>query len=440
MKKLILLSVTLLASAYASAQNPTDDIYYSSKDKGAQQQAPPVSNFKNGAKEIIYVDKDIDIDKMAAKPLQTGPADSKKDSVRQPAAIYQSNVPADSVYSNDEGYYLNGFNGSKSDFDYAELMRMNYNRKYCIPYYDPRFNDIYMLNSTDWNVYIDNSGNYAWVTPTWSNPMWFDYFYRPFSYPGYLGFGMGYDYPSWGYYSYYNSLNWPYYNYGYGGYYSYYDYDYGYWGGYDRWNRANNRNHYDRLSNGVSSRYRSYGIDNVASSGVNSSRGVSSRFTVVDRTTVSRSAGSLSSSRSVRGASADISAGRTYNTGGSVRNASPGLTAGSSRGTISTQPRSSSTVTTTTPASSGRSVTTSRGTGISTRSSYTPSSSTSRSSSNTGNVERSTNSNNSSGRSSSYSPSNSSSGSSSSSRSSGGSSSSGGGSSSRSSGGGGGRR
>ena len=152
MKKLILLSVTLLASAYASAQNPTDDIYYSSKDKGAQQQAPPVSNFKNGAKEIIYVDKDIDIDKMAAKPLQTGPADSKKDSVRQPAAIYQSNVPADSVYSNDEGYYLNGFNGSKSDFDYAELMRMNYNRKYCIPYYDPRFNDIYMIAQKEFSL------------------------------------------------------------------------------------------------------------------------------------------------------------------------------------------------------------------------------------------------------------------------------------------------
>ena len=116
----------------------------------------------------------------------------------------------------DDGYYLSGFNGSASDYEYALRIRRFHNPKFVVSVSDPYYSDIYFLDNNDWNVYI--SDNYAWVTPTWTNPWYWDYMWTPYSYTSWswrwsLGpwrFGWGYD---------------PYY-YGWGG----------YWGGYWGWN------------------------------------------------------------------------------------------------------------------------------------------------------------------------------------------------------------
>ena len=81
----------------------------------------------------------------------------------------------DTIYMADEedGYYLNGFYGTQSDLEYAERIRKFHNPRFTVHISDPAYNDIYFLNSFDWNVYID--GTYAFVTPTWTNPWYWDY-------------------------------------------------------------------------------------------------------------------------------------------------------------------------------------------------------------------------------------------------------------------------
>ncbi len=110
----------------------------------------------------------------------------------------------DTIYMADEedGYYLNGFYGTQSDLEYAERIRKFHNPRFTVHISDPAYNDIYFLNSFDWNVYID--GTYAFVTPTWTNPWYWDYTWAPYSYWG----------PSWRWNSFYWGWGYPYYGFG----------------------------------------------------------------------------------------------------------------------------------------------------------------------------------------------------------------------------------
>lgn len=208
--KALILTISFLAPllTYGQKGDVIDDIYYKKSDVVKQQVSKTHSTkqptYKNGAKEIIFYDADtVDI------------------------------VTSDSTYtlkaskdSTDEGYYLNGFKGSQNDYEYAERIRKFHNPKFTIFIGDPNYNDIYFLNNWDWNVYVD--GSYAYVTPTWTNPYWFDYMYRPYSYGSWYWRNnfFGSYYGGWG--------GWPYY--GYGNYYGYspfgwnYGWDYGYYG------------------------------------------------------------------------------------------------------------------------------------------------------------------------------------------------------------------
>lgn len=106
-----------------------------------------------------------------------------------------NNLEEGVVYENpDKGYYLNGFNGSNSDYEYAERIRKFHNPRFTVHFSDPAFNNLYFLNSSDWNVYIDD--NYAWVTPTWTNPWYWNYMWSPFSYTS-MSWRWGWGSPSW---------------------------------------------------------------------------------------------------------------------------------------------------------------------------------------------------------------------------------------------------
>ncbi|MEG0949624.1 MAG: hypothetical protein RSF78_09770, partial [Bacteroidales bacterium] len=105
------------------------------------------------------------------------------------------------IYENPEqGYYLNGFSGNKSDYQYAERIRKFHNPKFTIHISDPAYTDIYFLNSSDWNVYVDDS--YAWVTPTWTNSWYWNYMWAPYSYSSlswrWNSWGWGWNSWGWG--------------------------------------------------------------------------------------------------------------------------------------------------------------------------------------------------------------------------------------------------
>ena len=159
------LIATLSTTVFAQSKVVEDDIYFKPGDdvkkREISKKVKPA--YKEGAREIVYKDKTDDI----ADFVDTTSVELK-DSARIAANTEE-----------EQGYYLNGFNGTKSDMEYAERIRRFQHPKYRVFIGDPAYNDIYFLNNWDWNVYID--GSYAYVTPTWTNSYWFDYQYRPFS-------------------------------------------------------------------------------------------------------------------------------------------------------------------------------------------------------------------------------------------------------------------
>ncbi|MDR2840721.1 MAG: hypothetical protein LBV75_05600, partial [Paludibacter sp.] len=160
MKQTILLfALTFLVNTVAIGQEVIDDIYFTPSDakkevkKDSKTADKQNTTYKNGAKKIIFVERDT--------------TDAY-------VAIAEDSVEVD------KGYYLNEFEGTESDYEYAERIRRFHNPKYTVFISDPNYNDIYFLDNNYWNVYIDGSS--AYVTPSFSNPYWFDYMYRPYNY------------------------------------------------------------------------------------------------------------------------------------------------------------------------------------------------------------------------------------------------------------------
>lgn len=212
-----IITLCLLVPLVGMSQNKAaliDDIYFKPSDAKNTEiisKSKQTPNYKNGAKEIIYIERESN------KPIII------RDTVY---VLAQANDSTE--YYEEEGEYLNEFKGSQSDLEYAERIRRFHNPKYTIHISDPGYTDIYFLDSYDWNVYVD--GSYAWVTPTWTNPYWWNYNYSPYSYSSWYWRNSIYSpYSSW-YYNPWNNFYGGYYGYGYGGYYGYGSY-YGY-GGY----------------------------------------------------------------------------------------------------------------------------------------------------------------------------------------------------------------
>ena len=113
----------------------------------------------------------------------------------------------------ERGEWVNGFEGSQDDYEYAMRIIRFRSPAYAIPISSPLYWDVVygVYPSWDWNVYDD--GLYAYVFPTFSNPLWWDWRWN-----------WGVAGPRWGF-----SWSWhsPWY---YSGWYSPYWYG-GYWGG-----------------------------------------------------------------------------------------------------------------------------------------------------------------------------------------------------------------
>ena len=220
MKTTISIIVLLTCVVFMQGQQIVDDVYFKPSDANKALSTERIQsvrpNYKNGAREIIYIDnnknKSLIVDKDTIYLLS-----HMNDSI----ALSENTDSA-----TEEGQYLHGFRGGNTEYEYAERIRRFHNPKFTIHISDPNYTDIYFLDNHYWNVYVD--GSYAWVTPTWTNPYWDNYFWRPYSYSSW------YWRNSWGSpYAHYNRWHWgsPW-NYGfYGSHYGWGGY-YGGWGGY----------------------------------------------------------------------------------------------------------------------------------------------------------------------------------------------------------------
>lgn len=114
---------------------------------------------------------------------------------------------------NERGEWVNGFEGTQDDYEYAMRIIRFRNPRYAIPVSSPLYWDVvYGLPSWEWNVFDD--GLYAYAFPTFSNRLWWDW---RWNYPYGSSWALGSWYSPW--------HNYWYGNYWYGGW-------GGYWGGY----------------------------------------------------------------------------------------------------------------------------------------------------------------------------------------------------------------
>lgn len=102
----------------------------------------------------------------------------------------------------ERGEWVNGFEGTQDDYEYAMRIVRFRSPRYAIPVSSPLYWDVVYgaYPSWDWNVYDD--GLYAYVFPTYTNPMWWDWRWNWSMAGPRWGWSWGWSSPY--YYSYYS--------------------------------------------------------------------------------------------------------------------------------------------------------------------------------------------------------------------------------------------
>ncbi len=275
------------------------------------------------------------------------------------------------IYYNEEtGYWVDGFDGSEMDRDYAERLIRFHGPFTRIPYWSPLYDQFVYFNDPNWNVYVD--GNYAYAFPSWSNRWYDSYRFNSWGNPWRFSFGFGssWGYPSYwggyygGYYGMYDPFYSPFYSSFYWNrpyYYGYHPYNYGYYGGYNHHHHNNvaRRDVQNGLKPGMSSNTRYSNGSNTINSlkGSNESQTRSTTITGQD-TRVTRNTdgsstitnGTTTYQRPVRRSSSL----KSESTGTSSGTVSRYQGSGTSTGTVQTQSRRTTTQSYSQPQQSSR--------------------------------------------------------------------------------------
>ncbi len=264
MKKIVFLSLFALWLPWVlSAQSIDDDLYYvpsKKKEEKTEKKKTPAATeavvVKTNAPTTVYASPGNTT--IVVKDRKGNIRDVDEYNRRYDAKDYKFSQENDTLYIDEkeddglDGEWVNGFDGSEDDYEYATRIIRFRNPRYAISISSPLYWDVvYGLNSWDWNVYTD--GLYAYVFPTYTNRLWWDWRYNSFGWGGYPYYGWGWNGwygPGWGW-----SISWGgWYGGWYGGWWGHHHhyhpgfYPGGHWGGY----RPRNTYTY-RRSSGVSS-------------------------------------------------------------------------------------------------------------------------------------------------------------------------------------------
>lgn len=211
MKKIIfLLALWLGVPSMLLAQNVYDDLYYMPSKKEAKEQRVVKEKYTRNndmsAHDRINGRSVDEYNRRGVSRPNTGSADSDLD-----------------------GEWVNGFEGSRDDYEYATRLIRFHNPRFAVSVSSPYYWDVvYGLNSWDWNIYTD--GFYAYAFPRFPNRLWWDWRYNSYGWGGYGWNGYAY----WGMprYSFgWSSWGGPYWSVAWGGWYDPWYSPY-YWGGY----------------------------------------------------------------------------------------------------------------------------------------------------------------------------------------------------------------
>ena len=280
MKKFVFVSLLMACMPFLVLAQTNDDLYFIPKKKTEKK-------VTSGTPAKVVIEKDKTPTTVYASPGSTVVVKDVAGNVRDVDEYNRRYTSRDNTFSlendtlyieekpyNERGEWVNGFEGSQNDYEYAMRIIRFRNPRYAIPVSSPLYWEVvYMLPSWEWNVFDD--GFYAYAFPTYSNRLWWDW---RFNY-------------SWGWRSswYYNSWYGPGYWYGgyWGGWPHYHHHHHwhpghhhhphyawggvgGYWGGGHGWNGSSAR--YPGIHSG---RYTNNYRANYATTGASSSRRVS---------------------------------------------------------------------------------------------------------------------------------------------------------------------
>ena len=210
MKKFVFVSLLMACMPFLVLAQTNDDLYFIPKKKTEKK-------VTSGTPAKVVIEKDKTPTTVYASPGSTVVVKDVNGELRDVDEYNRRYTSRDNTFSmendtlyieekpyNERGEWVNGFEGSQSDYEYAMRIVRFRNPRYAIPVSSPLYWEVvYALPSWEWNVFDD--GLYAYAFPTYSNRLWWDW---RFNY-------------SWGWRSswYYNSWYGPGYWYG------------GYWGG-----------------------------------------------------------------------------------------------------------------------------------------------------------------------------------------------------------------
>jgi hypothetical protein len=239
----MLLITACSTSRTASVGVYYDDIYYvpgENRDRPEKMfsEVPAISNeaLKAEKKELAAQRREYEANSQAQQDTRDFSA-IQEEYVALLGNENHTEVDTLLYYDDETGYWVNEFNGSQMDRDYAERLIRFHGPTIRIPYHSPFYSEVVYFNHYDWNVYVD--GNYAYAVPSWTN-RWYDhYYYNNWYSPYSWHFGWNWGYNNW-YFGY--GWNYPYYGYGWG--YPYYGWGYPYYGYGSYYGWGHNHGHY----------------------------------------------------------------------------------------------------------------------------------------------------------------------------------------------------
>ena len=239
-KSIVLLLMAVCTPFLVMAQNVVDDLYYvPSKTKKEQEKAAEQKTEADAARKTVVVTSNTPTTTVVvpkgSKVVVNGTSKNKRNvdeynrrytgdaTVSNKAAV----VKGDTSYDEElDGEWVNGFDGTEDDYEYATRIIRFRNPRFAISISSPYYWDIvYGLNSWEWNVFVDDY--YAYVFPTWTNRLWYDWRFST------IGWGWGWStwyrpwYTSW-YSPWYSSWHFGWYSPWYTGWYG------GWYGGWHR--------------------------------------------------------------------------------------------------------------------------------------------------------------------------------------------------------------
>lgn len=228
MKKMTLISLLMALMPFIVMAQSNDDLYFIPKKK-AEKKTTKVVVEGNKQTTAVYASPGTTV---VVKDAQGNARDVDEYNRRYTSRDNTFTLENDTLYIeekpyNERGEWVNGFEGSQSDYEYAMRIVRFRNPRYAIPVSSPLYWEVvYALPSWDWNVYDD--GLYAYVFPSYTNRLWFDWrfdyswrWHRPWYYgswhsPYWYGhyWGVGH----WGHHHHWHSHHLPHFAWG------------GYWG------------------------------------------------------------------------------------------------------------------------------------------------------------------------------------------------------------------